>query len=163
MYLFPGNSYKWSVENEKQTRAFAHYLEEQTWRLWGKGIGNPQGVGFMRQEKFQPFFLENRLNYSLPEDWRKKTTQLQAESHHREDYTYDNSSLREANNVVDHLAKMTNTNQNNHVSVSFQQIPNAAKGPYQLDKSQMLSIRLENYLNNCIWNYWRQITYTADG
>ena len=112
-------SYKWSVENEKHTRPFAHYLEEQPWQLWGKVIGSPQGVGFMRQKKFQPFFLENRLNYSLPDDWRKKTTQLQAQSHHREDLTYDNSSLRGANKVEDNLTKMENTNKNGHIFVSF--------------------------------------------
>ena len=90
---------------------------------------------------FQPLFLGNRLN-SLPDDWRKKTTQLQAQSHHREDLTYNNSSLRGANKVADNFTKMENTNKNGHVFVSFQKIPNGAKGPYQLDKSQMLSIRL---------------------
>ncbi|XP_070056771.1 uncharacterized protein [Nicotiana tomentosiformis] len=48
---------------------------------------------------------------------------------------------REANQVTDYLAKLASSTNIESYFFTFQQLPKGAKGPFQLDKSQMLSVR----------------------
>ncbi|XP_075092299.1 uncharacterized protein LOC142172551 [Nicotiana tabacum] len=50
---------------------------------------------------------------------------------------------REANQLADSLAKMASKAQSGAFFFSGQQLPKAAKGPFQLDKSQIPSIRIK--------------------
>ncbi|XP_060190450.1 uncharacterized protein LOC132619619 [Lycium barbarum] len=108
------------------------------------------GINLCIQKNYSRFMLEvdstvlvqmindnKSLNYYLNwimEDIKEKKIQANIKVEH---------CFREANRVADYLAKNAAGSQNFTLYDSYQQLPVGAKGLFQLDKSQMPSIRIK--------------------